>query len=104
MSVICAVWVRFVMCTLSLAALLSSPVSAQSVRVAVDIEDKETGGLFTSAFSAAFRNLGDVRVVALETRQILCSGELCYVTATFVPKQPVTARLFPWAGDCVERR
>ena len=46
----------------------SSPVASQSakIRITVAVADSATGGLLTSAFSSAFRSLGDVNVVSAE--------------------------------------
>jgi len=55
----------------------ATPILGQTahLRVAVAITDSETNGLYTSAFSSAFRSLGDVDVVSLaESPQYVLEG------------------------------
>ncbi len=68
-------WVRRASIFLLLA--LTFPVGvvgAQDlIRVAVEIDDEETGGVFQSIFASAFRRLGDVAVVSRAERPTMCS-------------------------------
>jgi hypothetical protein len=60
-----------------LGLLLGAPTSAdaQKIRVAVDMTDSAAAGVFSSAFSTAFRSLGDVEVVSvLEKPELVLQG------------------------------
>ena len=61
-----------------------------TIRVAVEIHDTATGGVFQSAFASAFRGLGDVAVVSraewpryVLTGVVLCLPEPCPEAASY---------------------
>ena len=82
-------------------------VGAQdSIRVAVEIADEETGGVFQSVFASAFRRLGDVVVVSRAERPdyvlagvVLCLAESCSGAESYA----VALRLYQPANSSLAR-
>src|ERR1043165_3124368 len=71
--------------SIAMLLLLAPATRAQErIKITVDVDDGGTGGVFRSAFSSAFRSLGDVDVVAKDGEPdyvldgvILCDPETC---------------------------
>ena len=96
------------------ALLMIQTASAQRIKVAVSMTDSATGGIFQSAFGAAFRSLGDVDVVTLDESPdyvlegvVLCNQSSCadvvsyalslrlYEPATYITAQLIATLVVP---------
>jgi|SRR6266852_2518690 len=100
------------------ALLMIQTASAQRIKVAVSMTDSATGGIFQSAFGAAFRSLGDVDVVTLDESPdyvlegvVLCHQSSCadvvsyalslrlYEPATYSTAQLMATVVVPWTAQ-----